>query len=165
MKKVIKSNKFYCRVGTIKHKYWGARKIITIQTINNFIVHRLFNSYIKVILNTFCYHINNNWKKLVDQEDEKITVIIVTPILTTICMQIGLIRFLEERFFEIKYNADGTICKKCSGLNWRNNYKEEVAKKAINKDDNNETSKQKARQIREEKQRVTCNAKMEEIWQ
>lgn len=144
-------------------KYRDARKIIAIQAINNFTVHRLLNPRAGVMSDTFCYHTTNNWEKLIDQEDEENTASIATPILTTICMYIRSTRFLEKRRPEIEYNADGAICGRCSGLDWRNNHEEEVAKETINKDDDDETLKQKARQIRKEKKRVKRNAEREKI--
>lgn len=60
LNKVIGSDKFFCQVGTIIRKYWGTRKIIAIQTINNFIVHKLLNPCIEVISKMFCYHTINN---------------------------------------------------------------------------------------------------------
>lgn len=133
-------------------KYQSAKKIIAIWTINNFIAHKLLNPCARVILDTFCYYTTNNWKKLINQEDEKNTAPIATLILTTIRMYIGLTKFLEKKPLEIKCDADGVICKRCPKLDWRNNHKKEVAKKAINKDSNNETLKQKAKQIKKKKE-------------
>lgn len=48
-------------------------------------------------------------------------------------------------------------------MDWRNNHKEEVAKEAINKNNDEETLKQKIRQIRKEKQWVKHNTKREKI--
>ena len=66
-------------------------------------------------------------------------------------MHIGSNKFLKEGPSEIEYNADSIICERYLGLDWYDNHEEKVAKKAINKDDNNKTPKQKARQIRKEK--------------
>lgn len=52
---------------------------------------------------------------------------------------------------KIEYNTNGAIHGRCAGLDWCNNHKEEVAEEAINKNNNNETPKQKTRQIRNEK--------------
>lgn len=99
----------------------------------------------------FCYHTINDWKKLIDQEDKKNTILITIPILTTICIYIGLIKFLKERPFEIEYDADSAFCEKCLGLDWYNNYEKEVAEEVINKADDNKTPKQKAIQMKKEK--------------
>lgn len=51
------------------------------------------------------------------------------------------IKFLEKRPSKIKYNTNNAIHKRYFSLNWHNNYKKEVAKKAINKNDNKKTLK------------------------
>lgn len=111
----------------------------------------------------FCYYTTNDWEKLIDQEDEENTASIVIPILTTIYIYIGPTKFLEKEPFEIEYNTDSTICGRYPSLDWHNNHKGKIVKKTINKNDNDETSKQKVRQIRENKQQVKHNVKKKEI--
>lgn len=66
-------------------------------------------------------------------------------------MHIEMLKFLQKESSQIEYNADIAFCGRCSGLNWHDNHKKEVAKEAINKDDNNKTPKQEVGQIKKKK--------------
>lgn len=86
--------------------------LIVIQTINNFTMHRLFNLYIRVLLDSFCYYTINNMEKLIDQESEKNINLITFPILIAICIYIGPTKFLKNKTPNIKFITDDTTCKK-----------------------------------------------------
>ena len=87
---------------------------------------------------------------MINQKNKKNIILIIILILTIIYIHVGLTKLLEKRPFEIKYNFDDAICGNCLGLDWRNNHRKKVAKKAINKNDDEKTPKEKIRQIRKE---------------
>lgn len=89
----------------------------------------------------FGYHTTKIWEKLINQEDKENTAPIATLILTIIYMYIGLTKFLEKGPSEIEYNTDAAICGRYPSLDWGDNHEKEVAKKTINKDNDDETSK------------------------
>lgn len=43
----------------------------TFQTFNNITAHKLFIIYYKMLLDYYCYQINNNFKKLLEQKNAK----------------------------------------------------------------------------------------------
>lgn len=97
---------------TIIWRYRNVQVMITIRAIHNLIAYKLLNTYIGVLPKTYCHQTINNFKKLLDLDSVENTSLIIIPILVVICMQIGLILFLENWTPNVSYNLDETIIER-----------------------------------------------------
>ena len=63
----------------------------------------------RISFDNYKHQTNNNFEKLLIEEDNKNTTIIITPILISICMHIRPTGFLEDDMPEMVYGTDGRI--------------------------------------------------------
>lgn len=99
-----------------------------------------------MLSDSFCYYTTNDIKKLIDQEDKENNNPISSLILIAIRMDIESTKFLEDEALNIEFVADGTmrkskfsindvvikkadgiICDRCPGLDWRDRIKDKIA--------------------------------------
>lgn len=105
-----RSDRFFRRVGTIMRKYKDSRRIITVQAINYFTVHKILNARMAVASNGYKHHITNNIKKLLKEKDgSENTSMITTPILVRIGMHIGSTGFLDNNAPDVIFSPDKRI--------------------------------------------------------
>ena len=93
--KVLESDKFFRRLGTIVRQYKCSRIFIAFQAFSNTTTHGLLTVCHGVLSDHYCHQATNDFKKLLEQKDAKNTLKVATPILLTIGIHIGPTRLLK----------------------------------------------------------------------
>ena len=91
--------------------------LIAFWVLNNITAYTLVTACCGVPLDYDRHQTTNNFEKLLKQEDTKNILKVVTPILLTIGMHIGLTRLLEVGLPNAKYDSEEKLHKEYTGVN------------------------------------------------
>lgn len=105
-----------------------------------------------MLLDHYQHQTTNNFEKLLEQEDEKNTSKVTTPIFLTIGMHIRPTRLLEVISPNIKYDSEGRLYEGCTYANLGDKSEIKAMVADNNEDDDDKDSYDKTRQLKKNKQ-------------
>lgn len=112
------SNKLFCYLETMVRQYKSSQILVAFQAFNNITTHKLLIYCHGVVLDDYSHQTNNNFEKLLKQENAKNTSKVATSILVTIDMYIWLSYLLEVGPLNAKYDLERKLHERCSSANW-----------------------------------------------
>lgn len=95
--------------------------LVTIQTLNNIIVYKLFYACCKKLSDLYRYHRISNLENQFNQESRENTTQINNSIIIIIKIYIRLSKFLEKTLFPTKYDLKKRTYREFQALDWGNN--------------------------------------------
>ncbi len=114
--KVLDSDKFFCRLGTVVWQYKSRGMLVAIWALNNITAHRLLTACHGVPSDSCRHQTTNDFEKLLDLEGKENTLVIIAPIFLVLRMYIGPTRFLEDIAPNAKFNTNRRLCIESTGL-------------------------------------------------
>lgn len=105
--------------------------------MNNITAYRILHTCYEILLDSFRHQTTSDFDKLIEQNGNKNTAKIATPIFLIIKIHIGPNRLLEYGVAIANYDSEGRLCGRCQGFDW-SDYREIKEAVADAKDDKNE---------------------------
>ncbi len=100
---------------------------------------------------SYRHQTTNEFQKLLDLEGKENSSMITAPILLVLRMHIEPTRFLEDGAPNAKFDADGRLCTRFTGLDWDDNAVAEAIATVEDDEDEEEDLWEKNRQLKREK--------------